>query len=269
MEPFIFFAIILTIAYVLYYLGLIAVDLTAKPKQEGGHEETILMENSSNKEKDEEPAPQTVSENPETGGFDIVKPGIPTEKAPEKIAEAESTPVAEEEKKEDETASKPQPNEETQVHKEAASEDPAPETSSESESEETPANPPVPSQASEPTEPEEHPEEDEPEEQEDLGASNISIVDFSDAPLSPQVHTEPFDINKAFDPDKLQPQYGVSEVYEAKPDPLVQKLTDGTNLKMENISVKEAMMGQQDFLEQVRNKNNETNIEHQNEYVNM
>lgn len=269
MEPFIFFAVILTIAYVLYYLGLIAVDLTAKPKQEDGREETILMENSSNKEQDEEPAPQTVSENPETGGFDIVKPGIPMEKVPEKIAEAETTPAAEEEKKEDETASETQPDKEPQDHKEEASEDPAPETPSESESEETPAISPAPSPADEPKKPEENSEECEPEEPEDLGASNISIVDFSDASLSPQVHTEPFDINKAFDPDKLQPQYGVSEVYEAKPDPLVQKLTDGTNLKMENISVKEAMMGQQEFLEQVRNKNNETNIEHQNEYVNM
>lgn len=268
MEPFIFFAVILTIAYVLYYLGLIAVDLTAKPKQEDGREETILMENSS-KEQDEEPTPQTVSENLETGGFDIVKPGIPTEKVPEKIAEAETTPSAEEKKKEDETASEPQPNKEPQAPQEEASDKPASNTPSESESGDPPVESPAPSQAEEPTEPEEKPEEDEPKEQEDLGASNISIVDFSDASLSPQVHTEPFDINKAFDPDKLQPQYGVSEVYEAKPDPLVLKLTDGTNVKMENISVKEAMMGQQEFLEQVRNKNNETNIEHQNEYVNM
>ena len=265
------FAILLTIAYVIYYVAIIFIDMYAKPQKEEGHVEHIPMEGSNNNEQDEEPAPQTVSENPETGGFDIVKPGIPAESASEEIAEEaeEPAPTAEEEKKEDETPSDPQSADTPETHKEEVAEEPAPETPSEDASEEASAEAPATSQEEEPDEPEENPIEAVPEEKEDLGASNISIVDFSEASISPQVHTELFDVNKAFDPDKLQPQYGVSEVYEAKVDPLVQKFTDNTNLKMEDISVKEAMLNQQEMLAQIQNQNNETNIEHQNEYVNM
>lgn len=41
MSPFIIFAIVLTIAYVLYYATIITMDLNAKSKKEGEHEETI------------------------------------------------------------------------------------------------------------------------------------------------------------------------------------------------------------------------------------
>lgn len=41
MSPFIIFVIVLTIAYVLYYATIITMDLNAKSKKEGEHEETI------------------------------------------------------------------------------------------------------------------------------------------------------------------------------------------------------------------------------------
>ena len=58
MSPFIIFAIVLTIAYVLYYATIITMDLNAKSKKEGEHEETISA--SDTKEVEEENTPQTV-----------------------------------------------------------------------------------------------------------------------------------------------------------------------------------------------------------------
>lgn len=60
MSPFIIFAIVLTIAYVLYYATIITMDLNAKSKKEGELEETISAVDG--KEIDEEYAPQTVVE---------------------------------------------------------------------------------------------------------------------------------------------------------------------------------------------------------------
>ena len=65
MSPFIIFVIVLTIAYVLYYATIITMDLNAKSKKEGEHEETISA--SDTKEVEEENAPQTVLV--VTGGF--------------------------------------------------------------------------------------------------------------------------------------------------------------------------------------------------------
>ena len=67
MSPFIIFVIVLTIAYVLYYATIITMDLNAKSKKEGEHEETISA--SDTKEAEEENAPQTVLEDTKTGGF--------------------------------------------------------------------------------------------------------------------------------------------------------------------------------------------------------
>ena len=52
MSPFIIFVIVLTIAYVLYYATIITMDLNAKSKKEGEHEETISA--SDTKEAEEE-----------------------------------------------------------------------------------------------------------------------------------------------------------------------------------------------------------------------
>ena len=85
MSPFIIFVIVLTIAYVLYYATIITMDLNAKSKKEGEHEETISA--SDTKEVEEENAPQTVLEDTQTGGFSFLEsteaPGNPVEEAAE------------------------------------------------------------------------------------------------------------------------------------------------------------------------------------------
>lgn len=71
MSPFIIFAIVLTIAYVLYYATIITMDLNAKSKKEGEHEETI---SASDTKDAEEYATQTVLEDTKTGGFSFLEP---------------------------------------------------------------------------------------------------------------------------------------------------------------------------------------------------
>ena len=67
MSPFIIFAIVLTIAEILYFSAAIYMELHAKSRKDGGSTENIPIE-------DEDDIavvrPRTVTENVETGGFD-------------------------------------------------------------------------------------------------------------------------------------------------------------------------------------------------------
>lgn len=94
MSPFIIFVIVLTIAYVLYYATLITMDLNAKSKKEGEHEETISA--SDTKEAEEENAPQTVLEDTKTGGFSFLESTEAMENPVEEAAETEPAPAIDE-----------------------------------------------------------------------------------------------------------------------------------------------------------------------------
>lgn len=80
MSPFIIFAIVLTIAYILYYAAIITMDLNAKSKKDGDHEETISVGENT---EDDDIVSQTVVENTQTGGFDFLNPNSNIEEAPE------------------------------------------------------------------------------------------------------------------------------------------------------------------------------------------
>ena len=94
MSPFIIFVIVLTIAYVLYYATIITMDLNAKSKKEGEHEETISA--SDTKEAEEENAPQTVLEDTQTGGFSFFESTEAMENTVEEAAETEPAPAIDE-----------------------------------------------------------------------------------------------------------------------------------------------------------------------------
>lgn len=94
MSPFIIFVIVLTIAYVLYYASIITMDLNAKSKKEGEHEETISA--SDTKEAEEENAPQTVLEDTKTGGFSFLESTEAMENSIEEAAETEPAPAIDE-----------------------------------------------------------------------------------------------------------------------------------------------------------------------------
>ena len=91
MSPFIIFAIVLTIAYVLYYATIITMDLNAKSKKEGEHEETISA--SDTKDAEEEYAPQTVLEDTKTGGFSFLESTENNENSIEEVIESINTPT--------------------------------------------------------------------------------------------------------------------------------------------------------------------------------
>ena len=90
MSPFIIFAIVLTIANVLYYATIITMDLNAKSKKEGEHEETI---SASDTKDAEEYAPQTVLEDTKTGGFSFLESTENNENSIEEVIESINTPT--------------------------------------------------------------------------------------------------------------------------------------------------------------------------------
>ena len=90
MSPFIIFAIVLTIAYVLYYATIITMDLNAKSKKEGEHEETI---SASDTKDAEEYAPQTVLEDTKTGGFSFLESTENNENSIEEVIESINIPT--------------------------------------------------------------------------------------------------------------------------------------------------------------------------------
>lgn len=84
MTPFLIFAIVLTIAYILYYATIITMDLNAKNKK--GDDNELLISTGEASDADEDYVPKNVVET-STGGFDFVNPEeIPAKQ--EEIAEA-------------------------------------------------------------------------------------------------------------------------------------------------------------------------------------
>lgn len=105
MTPFLIFAIVLTIGYVLYYAAIITMDLHAKPKDGASVEENIVV--GDNADDQDEYKPKTVVENMEAGGFGFLEEkaesGIPEEE-PEENAQVqeEALPSVEEQSQEEE-----------------------------------------------------------------------------------------------------------------------------------------------------------------------
>lgn len=246
MSPFIIFAIVLTIAYVLYYAAIITMDLVQKPKNDDEHAESIPVGGGNDHNDDAEPAPRAVTENPLTGGFDIDEHAEQPEEAP---AEAE-------------------PEEATQV-KDGIPEPPAPTPSTN----ETPAEPeapiePQPEEAPAPPKPEEvesvEGAKSSAEEEEDITDPHITPVDFLTKSPKKEPSNEPFDESKAFNPDKILPQYGVSETYgEKRDDSVEQRAHEVTqNLKDNKTSILGGLKTKSQISHELRTNSTQTNIEH-------
>ncbi len=91
MSPFLIFAIVLTIGYVLYYAALITMDLNAKPKSGANAEENIVVGDTYDDQ--EEYKPKTVVENAEAGGFSFMEENhVIEEETPEEEPEVPDNP---------------------------------------------------------------------------------------------------------------------------------------------------------------------------------
>ena len=239
MSPFIIFAIVLTIAYVLYYATIITMDLNAKSKKEGELEETISAVDG--KEIDEEYTPQTVVENVETGGFSFME-------APED--EEESVPEEqrfdEEEEHNDKLSNtldeQKQEFESEQEIQESASEEPEANNSLETA--------------------EEKPSIDETSEED-----AIPTVDFSEASEQAAGSEEPFDESKVFDADLAQPQYAVSSIIGDKADKVLAQRIESIGQKLQSCQAEGKLINPFEFVNEAKGDREKSNIEFKDEYT--
>lgn len=240
MSPFIIFAIVLTIAYLLYYAAIITMDLVQKPKDDDKHAESIPIGGENDNNADAEPAPRTVRENPLTGGFDFGECAQQPEEVPSETEPEEAQEVKE---------GIPEPPVPTPSTNEAPAEQDVPK---ESQPEEAPA-PPKAEEA-----------ENFAEEETEIADPHITSVDFLTKSPKKEPSNKPFDESKAFNQNKILPQYGVSETYDEKKDDAVERRAyEATrNLKDNKTSILGGLKTKSQISHELQTNSTQTNIEH-------
>lgn len=229
MTGFIIFAIVLTLAYVLYFAAMIATDLAALKKAAESEEENIDI-GTSNEEVDDY-ATQNVVEDPSTGGFNFVSTQQKEEDAATEIAEAEDgindNPS---------TSSGQAHDDDNYLETEEANS-----WNQEQEFEEN----------EEPEEALDEPEaEDEPVGEESGG---FEVHDFSEQEEEQEPEQKSFKEDDAFDPSLRQKKYDVKNVFEPSASPEVNGHANAVNAAMESITTKSVCLTSTGLLSAVRN----------------
>ena len=231
MTPFIIFATVLTIAYVLYYASIITMDLNAKSKKEGEHEETISA--GDDKEAEEEYVPQTVVEDTKTGGFSFVEASTDSQEAPvEEAEETADTPLAPSDDTLQETTDD---NTDT---KESPIPDNEDNTVLEGNSDE--------------------------EEDEDL---QIPTTVFSENVPSGEKQKELFDESKVFDQDLAQPQYTVSTIISNEKDAALLQRIESINQRLIDCPTGGGLKNPMQLVKELRENREHSNIDFKDEYT--
>lgn len=231
MTPFIIFAIVLTIAYVLYYATIITMDLNAKSKKEGEHEETISA--GGDKEAEEEYVPQTVVEDTKTGGFSFVEAATDSQEDPvEEAEEAIDTPSAPEEDKQ------PEATENTIDTNEC----PTPNT-------------------------EENKVTEDNSDKEDDEDPQISTTVFSENAHSREKQEELFDESKVFDQDLAQPQYTVSTIISNEKDAALLQRIESINQRLVDCQTGGGLRNPMQLAKELRENREHSNIDYKDEYT--
>ena len=229
MTGFIIFAIVLTLAYVLYFAAMITTDLAAMKKAAETEEENIDI-GKANEEVDEF-ATQNVVEDPSTGGFNFVSSQQKEETANE-IAEAEEAE-----------------NDDPSIYSGQAHDDN--DDLSESEAEHTSEN-----QEQEPEDNEEPAKDlDEPEPEEepiDEESGGFEVHDFSEQE-EPEPEQKAFKEDDAFDPSLRQKTYDVKNVFEPSASPEINGHANTVNAALESITTKSVCLTSTGLLSAVRN----------------
>lgn len=206
MSPFIIFAIVLTLGYVIYYGAMVATDLAAQSKRQGDETETI---DTGTEEDDFVHTAKSVYEDPDNGGFGFTT-DVPEEPA-QVIQEAEEEPEE-----------VPEPTNET-VEEETPAEE-AEEPLSEGTAEET---------SDEPTDTDEPEVQEAPEQEVEDDDDGLVTVEYTEQ--QEEKKEELFDVNQAFDPSLTQPKFGVSQVIEPSASPETQQKANEVNNALESI----------------------------------
>lgn len=230
MSPFIIFAIVLTIAYVLYYATIITMDLHAKSEKDKEHEETISVEDNT---EDEDVVSQTVVENAQTGGFDFLDSNSSVEE------------ITLEDNIEETTAS-----EENQTDIQAEAE------RTEEQSEGNNDGLVIPNQSDETTE-------------QDDSVEGISQADFLKEGSQDEENDKLFDESQAFDPALAQPQYGVSSIVGGSKDTEIEKRIESVKQKLMEIDIQGGLINPFKFVDEMKTEDSrkQSNIEYKDEYT--
>ena len=231
MSPFIIFAIVLTIAYVLYYATIITMDLNAKSKKEGEHEETISA--SVKIEAKEENAPQTVLEDTQTGGFSFLESTEAMENPVEEAAETEPAPAP------------------------AIDEGILPKTTE------------TPTDANRDNHwgmEDKSSQEDNPENDDDKEAP-ISTSLFHEEATSEEKPEELFDESKAFDQDLTQPQYAISSIIDNEKDAALIQRIEAINQRLVDCKTEGGLRNPMQLASEIRENREHSNIDFQDEYT--
>ena len=228
MSPFIIFAIVLTISYVLYYATIITMDLNAKSKKEGEHEETI---SASDTKDAEEYAPQTVLEDTKTGGFSFLESTENNENSIEEVIESINTPTIADD----------------DPHLDIA------EISANTDGDNR--------QGTEDVEPsEEH------QDNVDDKSSINTISAFSKVPPE-EKEDEVFDESKAFNQDMAQPQYAVSSIIGNEKDAALTQRIEEINQRLMDCPTERGLRNPIQLASEMRENREHSNIDLKDEYT--
>lgn len=228
MSPFIIFAIVLTIAYVLYYATIITMDLNAKSKKEGEHEETI---SASDTKDAEEYAPQTVLEDTKTGGFSFLESTENNENSIEEVIESINTPTIADD----------------DPHLDIA------EISANTDGDNR--------QGTEDVEPSEEHQDN----VDDKGSINTTSA-FSE--VSPEEkEDEVFDESKAFNQDMAQPQYAVSSIIGNEKDAALTQRIEEINQRLMDCPTERGLRNPMQLASEMRENREHSNIDLKDEYT--
>ena len=228
MSPFIIFAIVLTIAYVLYYATIITMDLNAKSKKEGEHEETI---SASDTKDAEEYATQTVLEDTKTGGFSFLEPTENNEKSIEEAIESINIPtIADDDSRLDIAEISANTDEDNR-------------------------------QVTEDVEPSEEHQDNVDEK----GSINTTSA-FSEVPPK-EKEDENFDESKAFNQDMAQPQYAVSSIIGNEKDAVLTQRIEEINQRLMDCPTERGLRNPMQLASEMRENREHSNIDLKDEYT--
>ena len=204
---FIIFAVVWTLAILLFIIAMIAMDLAALKKAGQNDEQTIDLGGTPNEANDF--STQHVVEDNNSGGFSFITPDARTDGHNE-IAEAEETTEAVESAEQ---------LSETSDNSERGNED--------ADGSEQPSE-----------SPEDNEDETDNEESEGGSIPGIRTVNYDEASEPEQKESKPFDESEAFDATLRQTHYDVKDMYEPAVSPEVQNHADTVNESMESIHTK-------------------------------
>lgn len=237
MTGFIIFAIVLTLAYVLYFAAMIATDLAALKKASETDEENIDI--GTTHEEVDEFATQNVVEDPSTGGFNFVSSQQKEEEVATEIEEAEEV--------DDDDVLRYDNDNYSEANSEQAHDDEnyseTEEANSENQEQELEDN----------EEPEEDLGEPEPEDEPvDEESGGFEVHDFSEQE-DEQPEQKSFKEDDAFDPSLRQKKYDVKNVFEPTASPEVNGHANTVNAALESITTKSVCLTSTGLLSAVRN----------------